>query len=280
MSLDDLPFAIELAHKEGWNPGLNDAHCFHEADNNGFLMGVLNGRPIATISAVNYSGIYGFVGLYIVLPQYRGQGYGFALWQAAMKRLKVRLMGLDGVVDQQDNYRKSGFIYAHRNIRYQSQELPLSAASTHTRTSDITITSIKDLPFAQLCNYDRKFFPAPRDAFLNLWFNCPNHHGLVALQQGNIQGLGVIRRCQAGYKIGPLYASTPTIAETLFLTLSQTAAPNSQIYLDVPATNPAAVELAERYNMKVTFETARMYNGAPPNIPLKNLYGITTFELG
>ena len=30
--------AIELAAREGWNPGLHDATCFHAADPMGFLV--------------------------------------------------------------------------------------------------------------------------------------------------------------------------------------------------------------------------------------------------
>ena len=33
-------------------------------------------------------------------------------------------------------------------------------------------------------------------------------------------------------------------------------------------------------NMKIVFETARMYTGDPPNLPLDRIFGVTTFELG
>jgi len=32
--------------------------------------------------------------------------------------------------------------------------------------------------------------------------------------------------------------------------------------------------------MVVVFETARMYTGAAPQLPLRRLFGVTTFELG
>ena len=35
-----------------------------------------------------------------------------------MARLEGRVVGLDGVVDQQANYQRSGFVLAHRNIRF------------------------------------------------------------------------------------------------------------------------------------------------------------------
>ncbi|MEM9807729.1 MAG: GNAT family N-acetyltransferase, partial [Cyanobacteria bacterium P01_D01_bin.56] len=53
-----------------------------------------------------------------------------------------------------------------------------------------------------------------------------------------------------------------------------------RFYLDVPQTNNAAVVLAQQHGMTYVFETARMYMPAAPNLPLENIFGITTFELG
>ena len=70
MRRDELAFAIELAAREGWNPGLHDAECFFEADPGGFFIGELTGQPIGCISAVSYGEYYGFVGLYFVRPEF------------------------------------------------------------------------------------------------------------------------------------------------------------------------------------------------------------------
>jgi hypothetical protein len=50
--------------------------------------------------------------------------------------------------------------------------------------------------------------------------------------------------------------------------------------LDIPEVNSEAKELVERYNMKKVFETARMYKGEDPQLPVQNIFGVTTFELG
>ena len=71
------------------------------------------------ISAVRYGSGFGFIGFYIVRPNFRGQGYGLQIWNAAMARLAGRTIGLDGVVAQQDNYRKSGFVLAWNNARFE-----------------------------------------------------------------------------------------------------------------------------------------------------------------
>src|SRR5262245_15713886 len=108
MRREEIAFVIDLAAREGWNPGLHDAECFYAADPNGFLVGELEGEPIGCISVVSYASRYGFLGLYIMRPEFRGEGYGIRIWQAGMERLSGHNVGLDGVVAQQSNYAKSG----------------------------------------------------------------------------------------------------------------------------------------------------------------------------
>lgn len=44
--------------------------------------------------------------------------------------------------------------------------------------------------------------------------------------------------------------------------------------------NQTAEALAKRHNMNVMFETARMYTGPEPAMPLSRIFGITSFEIG
>src|SRR5260221_1744673 len=119
MTRAEVDFAVGLAASEGWNPGLHDATPFHATDPEGFLVGRVDGEPIGCISAVSYGGTFGFIGFYIVVPRERGKGHGFALWRAAMARLARHNIGLDGVLAQQANYRRSGFRLAYSNIRFE-----------------------------------------------------------------------------------------------------------------------------------------------------------------
>ena len=52
MSPADLATAIGWAAAEGWNPGLADAGPFLAEDAQGFLMGWLDGQPVASISVI------------------------------------------------------------------------------------------------------------------------------------------------------------------------------------------------------------------------------------
>ena len=80
MQRDEVDIAVAWAADEGWNPGLHDAESYYRADPNGFFIGLLDDKPIAVISAIKYDASFGFLGFYIVKPQYRNQGYGIQIW--------------------------------------------------------------------------------------------------------------------------------------------------------------------------------------------------------
>jgi RimJ/RimL family protein N-acetyltransferase len=274
MTRAEVAMALEWAAAEGWNPGLHDAECFHAADPGGFLLGVLDGEPIASISVVQYGSSFAFLGLYIVRPAFRGRGYGWRLWQAGMDRLAGRTVGLDGVVAQQANYRRTGFQFAWRNQR-------LAGVTAGPAPAQREVVRLSEVPLAGLLAYDQPFFPAGRAAFLQCWIDQPAGASLGWRDaDGELRGYGVLRRCRTGAKVGPLFADDDAIADALFTSLCAQVPAGTPIFLDVPEPNAAALALGERHGLSLVFETARMYTGTPPALPLERHYGITTFELG
>jgi GNAT superfamily N-acetyltransferase len=278
MTRDELDFAVELAAGEGWNPGLFDADSFYAADPEGFLIGLLDGEPISCISAVRFSDDYGFIGFYIVKPGYRGHGYGYRIWQAGMDRLAECNIGLDGVVAQVDNYRKSGFSYMYANQRY-------GASASHSGSDDPRMVPLADVPFEQVLAYDTPLVPAPRADFLRSWVSSPRVG--LALRDGDaLLGYGVVRECREGYKVGPLFAQDKAAADALLQALMRRVPEGSTVYVDVPgeAENPAATELVREHGMTPIFEAARMYRlidaNQPIRLPLQHWFGVTTLELG
>ncbi|WP_404404795.1 GNAT family N-acetyltransferase [Pelagibacterium halotolerans] len=276
-TIEEFQVAIDWAAAEGWNPGPDDLAAFHAADPEGFLIGYLGGEPVSSISVVRYGETFGFLGFYIVREPHRGKGLGLKTWSAGLAHLAGRIIGLDGVVAQQDNYRKSGFVYAGRNIRFTALSRAFEASGAQR------FRPIRHGDIETLRHYDRRFFPQDRTAFITAWTLPPEgtrRRTLIAETDGRLTGYGTIRACIEGYKIGPLFADTPEIAETLLAALAETAEPDAPIFLDVPAANTAALELAERFGMQQVFETARMYKGTAPETDISGVFGITTFELG
>jgi GNAT superfamily N-acetyltransferase len=269
----ELEIALEWAARENWNPGLNDGKSFFRADPEGFLGGFINGVTIATISAVRYLPDFAFVGFYIVEPGFRGRGFGRKIWDAALSRLEGRTIGLDGVIEQQEFYRRSGFALAHRNVRYQGR----SAGGSGLETG---MAKASELDFARVRDFDKRFFLYERSSFLKSWIN--PEHGLTyaSLVDGAINGYGTIRPCREGFKLGPLFADDPRVAERLFQTLTSSLPEGSRFFLDIPEPNEEALTLVKRHAMTPVFETARMYKGRAPELPIAGIFGITTFELG
>ena len=272
MRPEEIALAADWAAAEGWNPGRADAACFPTVDPQGFLVGELDGAPAATISCVNYDDRFSFLGFYIVRPDLRGRGYGLRIWNAAMAHAGTRVVGLDGVVAQQDNYKKSGFQLAYANIRYGGT---VAAAAA----SPAGVVPLADVPIAMVQADDATVFPAPRAAFLRAWIDTPGHIGRALLRAGALEAWGVIRPCRNGYKIGPLVADDRAGAEIIFASLVS-AAGGAEVFLDVPSVNRDAVALAQHHGLKPGFETARMYTGPIRPLRLDRVFGVTTFELG
>lgn len=273
---EELDEVLNWARDEGWNPGLADAEAFWTADPQGFWGMEYGGRLIGSASTVVYEGGLGFVGLYIVVPEFRGRGWGSLFWKFFIGELQARLgpqggAALDGVFAMQSYYARSGFQFTHRNLRM--------VGIGRSANVDARICALAEIPFSDLLDFDTRHFGARRPEFLKLWRRPPSGSALAYRTEEGLQGYGVIRQCHRGFKIGPLFASTPEIAESLFVALSGTAS-GEPIFLDIPEINPDAVALAARHGLKESFGCARMTYGHFPQLPWRAIYGVTTFELG
>lgn len=281
MNRSEVDELVEWAAREGWNPGLHDAGLFWATDPEAFIAADLEGELIGGGAITSYDGEFGFMGFFIVRPEFRGRGFGNALWHARRDRLLARLrpgasIGMDGVFEMQDYYARGGFVFSHRDMRFRTD---MPARPSTVPVADEDIIPLSTVPFDQVLEFDRTCFPALRPHFLDGWISQPDALALGCRRDGKLSGYGVVRRCREGCKIGPLFADDVQAAEALFTQLADFAAGGS-LFLDVPENNPAAVELARRHQMVEVFGCARMYLGPPPVIAHEHVFGVTTFELG
>lgn len=277
MTRDELDTLIEWAAREGWNPGLDDAEAFWNADPDGFVAAELNGEMIGGGSIVAYGKRYGFMGFFIMRPDRRGRGLGNRLWNERKRRLLKRLypgaaIAMDGVFKMQEYYARGGFRFVCRDLRFEGRGM-------ESRHSSQEVVEAMSLRFERIDAYDRQHFPAPRSGFLRSWIQRPGGYALAVLEDGAIRGYGVMRPCRTGHKIGPLFAANADVAEQLLIALGSRV-PGEPIFLDVPEINRGALALVARHNMKEVFGCARMVLGPIPKLPDAEIFGVTTFELG
>jgi len=272
---------VDWATREGWNPGLNDADLFWATDSDAFIAAEIEGELIGGGAITSYQGEFGFMGFFIIRPEFRGRGFGNTLWHARRERLIARLrtgasIGLDGDLAMQDYYAKGGFVFSHHNLRFRA-EIPERPVIPTVGNEDIV--PLVEVPFDQVIDYDRSCFPAPRMGFLKGWLSQPDAVILGCRRGENLSGYGAVRRCGQGYKIGPLFADDLKTAQTLYAHLAKHST-GGPLFLDAPENNPAALELVQQHRMVKTFSCARMYLGPVPDITHQRIFGITTFELG
>jgi hypothetical protein len=269
----ELPLAVEWAVAEGWNPGLHDAECFWPVDPGGFFCAEKDGNIVGTAAVVNYDDRFSFGGFYIIDPAYREHGIGMQLSRYAMRHSGSRIFGVDGVVAMVGKYEKSGDLFLHhQNARYEGRGGGIMPGG---------LTFIRNVKFADLLEYDTAHFPARREKFLRCWIAQEGHFGLARLDDtGTITGYGVRRKCYTGFKIGPLFAHDRETAD-LILDGLVAGIPGEPFFLDIPLPNKEAVALVLDRKMVPVFHTARLYSTRDPvPLPLEEIFGVTTFELG
>jgi GNAT superfamily N-acetyltransferase len=268
---------VSWAAAEGWNPGTHDAETFYNADPDGFYGYFLGDEMIGGGSIVSYSGNFGFMGFFIMKPEFRGRGWGRKLWIQRRDTLLARLnpaapIGMDGVVAMQPFYEKGGFKIAFKDERY-ARVAERFAANKNVMESAVTNV-------AELLALDGKCFGFERAEFLALWINQPNAKTFKYVAQGNLQGFAIIRKCVKGYKVCPLFANNYTVAEALYKACLSSLPDGEMLFLDIPLSNPDAVTLVRNFGGEYVFECARMYYGTPPQMAVENVFGLTSFELG
>jgi ribosomal protein S18 acetylase RimI-like enzyme len=269
LTLAEVERLLDWAGDEGWNPGLADAAAFHAADPEGFIGFFVDGVLAAGIAAVRYGSDFGFIGLYIAHPDYRGRGIGRRVWDAGMAHLEGRTIGLDGVAEQQQNYRSMGFEPLYETVRWSGRLEGAAVAEVSDVNADILPAIIR---------YDGEVFPQIREAFLTEWLKPP---GLakVLIENGRVRGYGVCRKCHDGFKIGPLFAEGLTEAFTLLQSLVAETG-DETVHIDVPSPQQEFSDYLAEAGFEKGFTTARMYRGLPPSARTADIFGVTTLELG
>ncbi len=251
---------------------MHDADVFYYVDPSGYFAGFVTGRRVACISSVAYDDKFGFIGLYIVKPRYRGRGFGLKVWEKALEYQGGRNIALDGVVARRADYEKYGFRFAYRHLRFAGKQARLVKPSKN-------IIDLQDIEMSKILEYYSQMFPARRDRFIRRWVRQKKGRALGYLSGSRLAGYGVVRQCTTGFKVGPLFADDREIAEELLSGLAKHAG-NGDIFVDVPEPNQQALDLVKGNGMKQVFETVRMYSKEVPRPPIDRIYGVTTLELG
>jgi len=269
---------LEWAAAEGWNPGIRDAEAFWNLDPHGFLGFEVDGELAGGGAIIRHSSRFGFMGLFIVGPDCRGRKLGAQLWTARRDRLLSRLdpgatIGLDGVDAMVPFYERGGFKPFTRHRRFEL------ADSSIAEIDESNVVQLSTVDFELVNQFDYDCFPRGRRKFLENWLSQPGTMSLGIMGDGGLGGFGVMRPCQTGWKVGPLFADTLFDADQILKSL-RSRADGQPVYIDAPDNNSDALELCRSHGMTEVFGCVRMYLGPIPNLEHHLIYGVTTLEVG
>ena len=276
LKFDSLKTLVKWAELEGWDPGLHDADVYWATDPDGFYGYFQDEELIAGGSIISYDGDFGFMGFFIVKPEFRSLGIGRKLWYQRRDTLLSRLntgasIGMDGVVEMQPFYEKGGFKTAFRDVRYEKMGMEFKVNKN--------ISSIKEKDLNSILKYDKQYFGYSRSQFLKPWLNLPDNKTFKYLKNDELLGFAIVRKTLVGNKVGPLFADNENVAEELYKACLNSVI-SEKLYLDIPIINKGAKNLIKKYGATYVFECARMYYGSTPTIDMNKVFGITSFELG
>ncbi|MFN8037683.1 MAG: GNAT family N-acetyltransferase [Acidimicrobiales bacterium] len=274
---DELPTLFQWAAAEGWNPGIGDLEAAWAFDPDAFLA-LRHGDELAGTGAIfSYDGAFGFMGLFIVRRDLRGDGLGTALWYERRDRLQRRLaagasIGMDGVFDMVPFYERGGFALAFRGLRFEG-------VAPEGLDAPVGLVPLADVGFDAVEAYDRRHVPVPRPTLLRIWLDRPEVHGVAVVDDGEVVAYAAARPGVDAVRIGPVFADSPELADRVVAGILA-GLPGQTVHLDVPEVNPAGLDLVARLGWRECFGCARMYLGPTPALPVERIYGITSFEFG
>lgn len=268
------PMIRDWAVANAWSPGAHDGECYLAADPESLHIGYLGELPVSALFVVNHDANFAFLGGYMVPPEHRGNGYGRATFDAAMKHAGTRVVGLHAVTDQVENYKKSGFAPTYSTWRFSGD---LTSVPTDPGR---LIVDAGQADLAKLIDDDARHFRAARPQFVQAWLTAPGHIAKVAVDGQEITGFGVIRPTVDHARIGPLYARDTATARVLLQALAS-AAGSATVALDVPDPNPAACDLAAELGLRAEFEMVTMFTpGLLKPIHRAGVFAVASAELG
>lgn len=281
----DIPAIVDWARSEEFAPGFGDVDIYRNTDKQGVWVGWLDSTPVGCIAGIKYNNIYGFIGLYIVRPEYRGHGYGHKLWEQALLHLQdVKCIGLEAAPHLITNYAKWGFKSSSKTIRWQlfnpDEEIPARSALD---CQDLTVVTGSKIPLEAIKKYDSEREFTARPHFLSQWLEHQSGNVIALIDKhSRCYGFARIRPCLLpageGWRIGPILADTSILAEVLILYLLTEH--KGVILIDSPQRNSSAQSLLSALGFREISATTRMYKGAHKAVLTQDVYGLACLELG
>lgn len=246
----------EFRHtKPSQNRDADDATTHFRVASNGknwlLLIPAESTKPEGTVVAFTYPNGTGWVGFFMLNASFRGKGLGRELWkqlEASFRASNTTVIGLDGVEEQVNTYKRRGFEAVARiplMTRPSLKQKPLSAAQSQDVDIEGELLDIKSVDPKTLAKIDLEHTGLDRSAY---W----SYDALISRRDAfgyalsstststppEITGFILVRRCENGHRFGPLYAETYDAAlRLLYVAMNHIAESDGSMIAEIFGSN-------------------------------------------
>jgi GNAT superfamily N-acetyltransferase len=270
----DLDEALRLSRQAGWNQTPADWTRLLDLSPDGCFAGRVDGRLVATSTAVAYGAAAGWIGMVLVDEACRGRGYGSAILGRAIEHARARCgdaVGLDATDLGRPVYLKSGFADVAAVDRWEGT---LSEVPCRGRVSELDRSS-----FDEAAAFDRAACGVDRAELLLHLLHEPGVAGWIVRDGDRLTACGFLRPGRERSHLGPV-AAEETGAFGALLSAAARRLSGARILLDAPR-DPALEALLGRAGLAVSRRLTRMTLARPQPLLLGERVGaFTAFEWG
>lgn len=231
-----------------------------------------DGRPQGCVIVYKFSNSTGWLSFFVTTASYRGYGLGRELFRAGMDyfhKFGTEYIGLDSVAEQRGTYGRRGFVETDLVAiceRHDVKDIPFANGALREGEK---IVDLKNLSLDELAKSDFAHCGLERT---RLWttealFHRRDAAGLAVVDQHDtLKGWVLIRRCELGYRFGPVYAERKDVASLLLhAAMESLEDKDASLIAEAWHSNKDAVPTFERLGWKWTSTFHRMwYNRRVP----------------
>ena len=272
MTAQDTRAGMRLKEAAGWNQTTRDWANLLAIEPQGCWVYEVDGVVAGSTTAVLYGQELAWIGMVLVLPEYRGRGIGRQLMQHALRYLDergVRCVKLDATDMGKPLYEQLGFVDEALIERW--------AGTFDAHDADESGPGPDRLvDIAAIAEPDRAAFGADRSRLLR-WLLEVFPHDAVRLPGGYVMG----RPGSNAHFLGPCVADHPTDARRLIAHVLARHA-GSLLFWDLLPANEEAVALARSFGFEPRRKLWRMARTSAecPSGNARQVFAAAGFEYG
>ncbi len=210
LKLEDIPEAMKLVLAEGWNQTENDWKLFIENPDNHCKCMVVDRQLIGTATSYRFSGNLAWISMVLVDKKFRGRGFGKILTESVLAELKdCKSVKLDATPAGEKVYEKLGFNKEYSISRW------ICDSFDATVNSNPEISEIKDQDIISAIEFDKNTFGARRAEIIKSFTENFSMMCRILKSEGKISGISLGRKGNRYFQIGPVSATSDSIAKEL-----------------------------------------------------------------